>query len=471
MCYVKPRMPRRVVEEKYTKYLSCHETLLSAVFRSMDQPNEQWCFVKDSFIKFHDDCIVEDVHLDVVDAVQGLMSELMAEYDYLDVRKALLVSDSKPSSYCIVKDRITVDGIQSSGESWIVKAVLHTPIHHNKEVMVKLKKRDMLSNVEHEYHSMETLWNHRPRLFVRPYVLLKGWEKNEKIVFTSEHDEDLTGYCGIVMEKGSKSMDRFLKEKANLRDKWQRIPRIDLISNLVDIVNAAHEKEIVLMDFKPANIVRCFDEEAEEFVWKAIDFDGSEYEGKPIASPEITAEYGAYEVAKYLSSLSTNPSSASSRFVAKNAIDICALGWIAWEILDEHHITLLKSVKAAAANLDNTSSFAILLSRLCELTDDEVKAAVEQSFPKSHEDSIRRFLTDCLKTNPAARLTIQQIKCKYSIFFQTAATMNAEVIANRVVNRIDGLADKLDQLRILLLLHYMKQSLSYILYYTILYTM
>ena len=88
-----------------------------------------------------------------------------------------------------------------------------------------------------------------------------------------------------------------------------------------------------------------------------------------------------------------------------------------------------------------------------------MKAAVEQNFPKNQEDSIRRVLTDCLKTNPAARPTIQQIKCKYSIFFQTAATMNAEVVANRVVN------DNLDQLQ--LLLYYIIKQSSYMLYYNI----
>ena len=47
MCHVQPGMQRRVLRNKYTHYLSCHETLPAAVFRSKDQPN---CIVKDAHI-------------------------------------------------------------------------------------------------------------------------------------------------------------------------------------------------------------------------------------------------------------------------------------------------------------------------------------------------------------------------------------------------------------------------------------
>ena len=91
---------------------------------------------------------------------------------------------------------------------------------------------------------------------------------------------------------------------------------------------------MVLMDFKPANIIRCVNA-VHETLWKAIDFDCSRVVGEAISS-NITAEYGCFEVAKYVTNQQTATCASPSPLVASTAMDVCSLGWIAWKLLNHN---------------------------------------------------------------------------------------------------------------------------------------
>lgn len=89
-------------------------------------------------------------------------------------------ASSAPSSVnmedaCIITDRL-LDGKQSSGLCMVVDGVYSTALFHDRQVKIKLRKRDQLHAAEHEYRMMHSLYESNSRRFVKPYALIKGWE-------------------------------------------------------------------------------------------------------------------------------------------------------------------------------------------------------------------------------------------------------------------------------------------------------
>jgi hypothetical protein len=86
-----------------------------------------------------------------------------------------------------------------------------------------------------------------PYHFVRPYALVYG----SKCEIVSGEGEDCTGFVGLVMQLGVDNLAEFLKsEKHSLLD------LLSLGKKLVQILDAAHESRVVLMDVKLENVVR-----------------------------------------------------------------------------------------------------------------------------------------------------------------------------------------------------------------------
>jgi len=309
---------------------------------------------------------------------------------------------------------------QSSGYAFILSAVFSSEmiVMEEKEVKIKLKRKDLLSEIEHEYRMMRVLYEANHRLFVKPYALLKGWEKNDGEVFVSTVGEDLSDYCGIVMEQGIESLTDYLDRNKGL----SRMHILSIVEVLVEIVIAAHKANIVLMDFKPSNVIRCLDEN-QESVWKAIDFDCSKRVGEPVKF-SITAQSSSYELAQYIL---TKPATA---IVATKAMDVCALGWIVWK--------LMNSNVSLWSDLGIESNETAILQTLASLTKEEVKKHIDRTFPGAVHAPLRRWLENALDIDCTKRPMAASLKTSHSLLGhkEITRTWNMDFLAKKIVEGV-----------------------------------
>ena len=328
----------------------------------------------------------------------------------------------KPSPQSIkllIKDLIR-NARQSSGTSSIVDGTyVHGGI--SLEVKVKLKKRERLEEVEHEYNIMYRLHNKYSRFFIRSYELLKNWEGN----VSSVSNEDLSNYCCIVMEKGDESLTDYLAREHN---NMTRISSLFIVEKLVDILIAAHEENIVLMDFKPCNIIHCADNN-----WKTIDFDDSKEAGEMV-NDRCTASYASFEMAKYF--LNKNPSCKS--LPASKAMDICSLGWMVWKIMN--HNKSLWEEKGIEKNED------AILHMLSTMTDEDMMKNINYAFPGEVNAPLRHWLEDALKIDPFSRPAAKTLKTNYSLLGHKEGTKNMDSFVRRVEKIHLSLLERIDTL-------------------------
>ena len=289
------------------------------------------------------------------------------------------------------------------------------------EVKVKLKKREKSEKVQHEYHILFRLYNKNNRFFIRPYEVLKGWEGD----ISSVYNEEMSNYCCIIMEKGAESLTDYL---AREQQHISRIHSLTIVEKLVDILIAAHEENIVLMDFKPCNIIRCADDR-----WKAIDFDDSKEAGEAV-NGRCTACYASFEMAKY--SLDKNPSCKS--LPASTAMDICSLGWMVWKIMNHN-----KSFCEGKSDKE-------ILQILSTMTDEDMKKNINFVFPFKKDAPLRHWLEDALKIDPRTRPAANTLMTNYSILGSKEGTINTDSIVREIKDQLDiqhlSLLERIDTL-------------------------
>jgi serine/threonine protein kinase len=80
------------------------------------------------------------------------------------------------------------------------------------------------------------------------------------------------------MEKGYESLADFQQRKQH---NFSRLEQLAIAESILDVVISAHKANIVLMNLKPANLVRCMNA-GHEYVLKAVDFDCSRRVGEEI---------------------------------------------------------------------------------------------------------------------------------------------------------------------------------------------
>ncbi len=125
---------------------------------------------------------------------------------------------------------------------------------------------------------------------MKPYLLI-GPDRSQGEIY-SDLDDDFSGYSAVVMEQGIENLEQHMKCVRPLRTEMTAIAH-----KVALIVEAAHNSNIFLMDFKPSNIFR-FKDDRDMPVWKAIDFDSNQNLYEEVLK-DVTPGVCSYEMAKY----------------------------------------------------------------------------------------------------------------------------------------------------------------------------
>ena len=147
---------------------------------------------------------------------------------------------------------------------------------------------------------------------------------------------------------------------------------------------------MVHLDIKPHNIVK-FRNQHDEYRWKLIEFDCSRFEGQSISN-QLTPAYASYEQANYAAQAKNTASAPKAAF----SMDICALGWILWEIASSEHITYWTAVGIDMK--DNDKVLAHMTSIASGRID--LQADTKRIFSGKNEASLAHLLTDMLQIQP-----------------------------------------------------------------------
>lgn len=237
---------------------------------------------------------------------------------------------------------------------------------------------------------------------------------------------DLSAYIGIVLEKGTVDLAEHLLSVMAKDSNHQRA----LLSGVAKIVEAAHQNNIALMDFKPQNIVHCNAHGVG--VWKAIDFEHSRYFGDQVANA-ATAQYASYEMARHVLS------GSGASLKADPAMDICSFGWVVWRIFSS--VTLWESLGIAA---DDTAVFNVLAS----MTQEKLIMHINQAFPSGGviHAALRNFLPQVLHVNPRCRPVASRLRATTSLFGDREPTYSPQAVMSAMQIGFAKTDGKLDDL-------------------------
>jgi serine/threonine protein kinase len=291
--------------------------------------------------------------------------------------------------------KVKSEGKCSSSNSWIVDGLLTDVITNTKtEVIVKLVDKDRIGKAENEFRIMSILYkdstsNHD--YFIAPLSpsLLHGSKGQIK----GHGEEDCSMYIGIAMEKGIRNMKTRVKGGSNLTINGAKLEA----EKLLNIIIAADQAGVVLMDFKLSNIVLVADHNGLHL--KAIDFDCSCKVNDPI-STDTSAFYSCPEVAKWV----IRGCLPSETPLASHKMDVMSYGFCIYEIATK--VVYNGRSKSFWENGGVTSGQVDAHSvnmALASLTDEQVTANLEKTFVGAHYGNLRSFLQQALRVNPEAR--------------------------------------------------------------------
>jgi serine/threonine protein kinase len=308
------------------------------------------------------------------------------------------------------------EGKCSSSNSWVVDGLLTDVITNIKtEVMVKLVDKDRIGKAEKEFRIMNILYkastsNHD--YFIAPLSpsLLYGSKGQIK----GHGGEDCSMYVGIVMEKGIRNMKEILQGGSNLTINGVKLDA----EKLLNIIIAADQAKVVLMDFKLSNIVRVADHNGLHL--KAIDFECSCNVNDPI-STDTTAFYSCPEVARWV----VKGCLPSETPMASHKMDVMAYGFCIYEIASKvvyngRSKSFWENGGVTSGQVDNHSVNMALAS----LTDEQVTANLERTFVGSHYGNLRSFLQQALRVDPEARSSGVRLLNQSSFLGSTERTLD-----------------------------------------------
>lgn len=331
-------------------------------------------------------------------------------------------SPSSPTfqNYVTLSGDLKKDCQTSSGDSFVIDGVFHSAFHTEK---VKLKlTSSKRSSMEKELRFLVHLHSTAKDLFIGVKdQLFDG--SNGQIKPCSGNVDALSSYVAIAMEIGA----------ADLASHWNYQKHNNNFLNevkvegaeLLDILIHAHQYGYVLMDFKPANIVKV-PTSSTSFRLKTIDLDSAVQlkdqtpfylsEGNAVCTPH----YVSPEVAKFMNAKQKGIHPLPHQIQITSAIDIFAMGLIAFESMNG-----MKSL---------WDVLFVEESRIIEyvakdLTDQIIDKAVERTFSK--DPSIKSWLKHALRVEPSERMTAFNLKNTRSLFSRNAATINVETLATK----------------------------------------
>jgi Protein kinase domain len=336
----------------------------------------------------------------------------------------------------VVLQKLKSEGKCSSSNSWIVDGLLTDVFTNAKtEVMVKLVEKDRIGKAEKEFRFMNKLYkdstsNHD--YFIAPLspLLLYGSKGQIK----GHGGEDCSMYIGIAMEKGIRNMKEILQGGSNLTINGVKLDA----EKLLNIIIAADQAKVVLMDFKLSNIVRVADHNGLHL--KAIDFECSCKVNDPI-SADSTAFYSCPEVARWV----TRGCLPSETPLASHKMDVMAYGFCVYEIASKvvyngRSKNFWENGGVTSGQVDDHS----VNMALARLTDEQVTANLERTFVGSHYGNLRSFLQQALRVDPEARSSGVRLLNQSSFLGGTERTLDHTGLSAQVTKQ---------QIIVLLLLH------------------
>ena len=331
------------------------------------------------------------------------------------------------------------NGMNSSGKSIILDA-LFTGAHTTTAYPVKVKifRAAYTIKAHREYDMMSRLHRSDHGHFIRPYGFLNGVH-GQIIPHTSDDREACALSVCIAMEAGVVDMHTYFMDIQHVAVS----EKIAIISQLLDILVAAHLCRVVLVDFKLNNVVRVSDGKY-YYRLKAIDFDNSRLNDEEMPY-ETTAAYSCPEVARAILALTLG--TEKTRLRATDKMDIMALGWTVYEVANN-----MKSYwrNQAIPILDDNS----ILIELSHLKDEDVKKNIEATFIGGQYTSLRSWLIHALKADPSERATADQLLNHHSLFGSKERTAdytnmmhklssNVDLWGEKIMTRFDELSDSL----------------------------
>jgi serine/threonine protein kinase len=295
----------------------------------------------------------------------------------------------------VVLQTVKSEGKCSSSNSWIVEGLLTDVITNTKtEVIVKLVEKDRIGKAENEFRIMNILYkdatpNHD--YFIAPLSpsLLHG----SKGQIQGHKGEDCTMYVGIAMEKGIRNMNSRVKGGSNLTINGAKLEA----EKLLNIIIAADQAQVVLMDFKLSNIVLVADHNGLHL--KAIDFDCSCQANDPI-STDTSAFYSCPEVARWV----IRGCLPSETPLASHKMDVMSYGLCVYEIATKvvYNGKSKSFWENGGVTCGQVDAHSVNMA-LASLTDEQVTANLEKTFVGAHYGNLRSFLQQALRVDPEAR--------------------------------------------------------------------
>lgn len=324
---------------------------------------------------------------------------------------------------------------RTSSEKSVVLECLYTAAFTSEQYAGKAKlfPTALCCQALAEYNMMAKLHKSYPNCFVRPFAFVHGSKGYITPLLSEEIAQCSTSVC-IVMEKGITDLHMHLQANTDLAAP----ERLSILSQLLGILIAARKCNIVLNDFKPANVVVVI--ENNRIRLKSIDFDNSRTEGDEM-SYEATAAYCSPEVARAI--LAKARGEKQPCLLASAKMDVMSLGWAAFEISN--------GMKSYWRNLPSPISYDTdIIMALSRLTDEEVRSNIERTFPGGQHDSLRSWLIHALRVNPIDRASAEQLLSGHSLLGMREKTIDHNRVycqilrnQNQILEKIDDLSEKL----------------------------
>jgi serine/threonine protein kinase len=227
------------------------------------------------------------------------------------------------------------------------------------------------------------------------------------------------------MEKGIRNMKEILQGGSNLTINGVKLDA----EKLLNIIIAAEQAKVVLMDFKLSNIVRVADHNGLHL--KAIDFECSCKVNDPI-STDTTAFYSCPEIARWV----VKGCIPSETPLASHKMDVMAYGFCIYEMASKvvyngRSKSFWENGGVRSGQVDaNTVNMA-----LASLTDEQVTANLEKTFVGSHYGNLRSFLQQALRVDPEARISGVRLLNQSSFLGSIERTVDHRGLGAQVTNQ------------------------------------
>jgi serine/threonine protein kinase len=283
-----------------------------------------------------------------------------------------------------------------------------------------------------------------PNHFVRPYAFIDG-SKGGILPDTEVDALTCESSVCIVMERGAADLQQHLLENTDL----SATEKLSLVSQLLDILLAAHRCSIVLADFKLSNVMIVID--SNRLRLKAIDFECSRKYGE-VMSYETTSLYSCPEVARAM--LVRSKGGNPPPLLATDKMDVMALGLCAYEIANNMKSYWKNQAVPITRDVD-------ILEALSILSDEDVKDNIERTFPGGTNESLRSWLIHALRVNPFERATAEQLLRSHSLLGLREKTIDHNAIYTQMLRNQEEIIGKLDDLSYQLQGHFDALSASF----------